>query len=343
MRKNREDIVELEQTRFYHCISRCVRRSFLCGKDVYTGKDFSHRRSWMVERIKELGDMFAVRICAYAIMENHYHLVLYVDLEEAQKWSDDEVIGRWKHLFKYANPNEEGAIEKWRQRLCDISWFMRSLNEPLARLANKEDKCKGHFWEGRYKCQALLDRTAVLACMAYVDLNPIRAGIQKTPEESEFTSIQERIEDWKGKHRENKAGKKHKKKQKTRIKFRQIKVDHKTRLKVSAKPLMNFPKQSEVDKLTRETVRFSLPVTEEYYLKLLDWSGRAVQKNKRGAIPIELAPIMERLELADENWLEMIHSIETAFSDVAGTSKTLREFTKNKNKKWVKGIKFLAS
>jgi hypothetical protein len=136
--------------------------------------------------------------------------VLHIDREQACSWSTREVVERWLTLFsgpplmhrfvdgELLTAAELDAVEQWtetwRQRLHDLSWFMRCLNESVARMANDEDGCSGRFWEGRFRSQALLDERALLACMAYVDLNPIRAGIARTPEHSDFTSIKQRID-----------------------------------------------------------------------------------------------------------------------------------------------------
>ncbi len=201
MPKPRAQQVSLEATAYYHCMSRCVRRAFLCGHDRLTGKRFDHRRRWLVERMKELAGIFAIDICAYGLMSNHFHVILHLDPARARAWTDAQVAERYAQLFRHtvtnarALPEPEWArrVACWRQRLWDLSWFMRCLNEVIARRANREDHCTGRFWEGRFRSQALLDEGALLTCMSYVDLNPVRAGLVTTLEDSEFTSIQERL------------------------------------------------------------------------------------------------------------------------------------------------------
>ncbi len=79
MTRPRSEIVSLADTPFHHCVSRCVRRAFLCGDDRYSGKNFDHRKSWLVNRLALLDEVFAIDIAAYAVMSNHFHVVLHVD------------------------------------------------------------------------------------------------------------------------------------------------------------------------------------------------------------------------------------------------------------------------
>lgn len=190
------------QSGFFHCISRCVRRAWLCGTDPVSGNNYDHRREWMLERMRLLTTCFAIDVYAYALMSNHYHIVFYVDPQRVDAWSDREVIEKWKTLWNWRKPGSEPVIpknvpaetiQKWRQRLGDVSWVMRLLNEPMARIANAEDDVNGHFWESRFKCNPLLDDQGLTTCMVYADLNPIKAGVAQTPEQSDYTSIQARI------------------------------------------------------------------------------------------------------------------------------------------------------
>ena len=193
--------IDIDATPYYHCISRCVRRAFLCGHDRSTGRRFDHRKGWIVEKLAALTDVFAVRICAYAVLSNHFHLVLRIDATRARAWSAAEVVERYGRLFPataalwHELPPSVAAdrVRRWRARLYDPSWFMRCLNESIARRANAEDGCTGRFWEGRFRSQALLDPAGLLTCMSYVDLNPLRAHLAASLEESDFTSIQQRL------------------------------------------------------------------------------------------------------------------------------------------------------
>ena len=305
--RNRQ--ISLEQTPYYHCVSRCVRRAYLCGKDSQTGFNFEHRRLWIVDRIKLLCSVFAVNLCAYAVMSNHYHVVVRINTDEINRWSDQEVARRWVKIFSgpllihqyLGNTNqtttELGQVADllaiWRERLGNLSWFMRCLNEPIARMANHEDQCTGRFWEGRFRSQALLDTRAVLACMAYVDLNPIRAALAKTPEQSEYTSIQERI-----RHPNNSW-------------------------------LIPFEDESEDDT--------GIPFGLKDYLKLVDWGGREIKHNKPGYIPKNMPSILTRLRMDAAPVLGYLGKTDqTTFAALGPVSK-LREFALSVGQCFVKG------
>jgi REP element-mobilizing transposase RayT len=301
MPKPRKALVSVQVTTYYHCVSRCVRRAFLCGKDAHSGQSYEHRRQWVQERMQELAGIFALDLCAYAVMSNHYHVVLHIDAERALSWDQAEVIHRWQQLFsghQLARQFLEGTplsqaehellrqlVAEWRSRLMDISWDMRCLNEPIARQANEEDRCTGRFWEGRFKSQALLDEKALAACLAYVDLNPVRAGLAQTPETSDHTSIQERVAA---------AG------------------------TATADPPLQPPHLMPFTGDPREDMPKGLPFRLSDYLELVDWTGRILREDKRGAIPATLPPILERLCIDPRHWVYMTRHFESRFKGLVG-------------------------
>ncbi len=307
MPKARKAQVCVDDTPYYHCVSRCVRRAFLCGEDKLTGNSFEHRRQWVEDRIHFLGDVFAIEVCAYAVMSNHSHLVLHINQQRAQQWSVVEVIQRWHKLHRgtllsrqYVSPGQRSLMEPhlidvveetvniWRQRLTDISWFMRSLNEYIAREANKEDGCTGRFWEGRFKSQALLDEAALAACMAYVDLNPVRAKMAPSPETSAHTSIQYRIN-------AAKAGK-----------------EPKRLMPFAGNPRLGMP--------------HGLPFRLADYVQLVDITGRHFAQNKRGRIDNAFPEILTRLNLKLVQWIELTSTFEDAFHHAAGNLIYLEQY-----------------
>jgi len=270
----------LSNTKYYHCVSRCVRRAYLCGKDVLTGKSYEHCRGWVEERLLFLAKVFCIDVCAYAVMSNHTHVVLYVDDKKANRLSDKAILLRWFKLskatplgqkFLHGEPLSDGQkvflnkeVAEYRARLSSISWFMRTLNEYIARRANKEDECTGHFWEGRFKSQALLDESALLACMAYVDLNPVRAKAASTPESKQP--------------------------------------------KVLARFIGGMSKYKSK----------GIPFELKSYLLLVEQTGRSISADKPGYIEHNLPPILERLNFEPEKWLTVTTQFENLFHGAVG-------------------------
>ena len=314
MPKPRKLQISVTDTPYYHLVSRCVRQAFLCGcSETY---NFEHRRGWILERLAQLTQMFAIDVTAYAIMSNHYHLVVRVDTAKAASWSARDITGRWQLLFRLPllvqrylagqssgeveNQVTETIIEKWRARLCDISWFMRCLNEHIARCANFEDRCTGRFWEGRFKSQALLEEKALLTAMAYVDLNPIRAQMASTPESSDYTSIQQRL----GKavhcafHGE----------------------------------LLPFAGNSHQD-----NTQGHIPYHIIDYIELVDWTGRQMRPDKRGTIDATLPSILVRLGISAGCWLQNCQQLETTFHQVLGPISSLKQFCLKLGQRWLHG------
>ena len=308
--------VDLSATPYYHCIARCVRRAFLCGKDSYSGQNFEHRRDWVRERLRFLSGVFAVDVCAYAIMSNHLHVVLHVDAERAGRWTDADVVDRYCNLHPTAKaeyellPRDKQRTQRdtWRGRLCSLSWMMRALNEFIARRANKEDNVTGRFWEGRFKTQALLDEQGVLTCMAYVDLNPVRAGVAETLEGSDFTSIQERLQDLARKRRNH-------------------------RRQTAPDSLMPFATQ-----LTDSCAATTLAPTLEAYVELLEWTGRAVAKGKRGKIVGPAPTLLVEQGLSVERWVEALAEHKVGAVACLGSVESVQALAHKRGKGWLRGL-----
>ena len=313
MPKPRKLQISLDATPFYHCVSRCVRRAFLCGKDSVSGRSYEHRRHQIEHDLLRLASIFYIDIAAFAVLPNHYHVVLHVDRESANKADAKEIVCRWHQVCKpkdvsqkyidseYLETHERNQmdvlIDTWRKRLHDISWLMKVLNENIARRANKEDDCTGHFWESRYKSQALLDEKAVLSAMAYVDLNPVRAAMATTPETSDHTSIKLRIEHWK-----NKANQK---------------LDN---LNESFQPNSLMPFVGNLRQPMPKGLIFNLID----YIELVDWTGRIIRDDKRGAINAATPPILQRLDISADHWLELSTKFESRFRGIAGSAESIK-------------------
>jgi len=307
----RKQQISLVDTPYYHCVARCVRRAFLCGEDALSGQSYEHRRVWVEDKLHFLSQVFAIEVCAYAVMSNHYHVVLFVDEAKAKQWHISEVLERWHRLHKgtlltqqycrgetLAKPLLDivkATAEVYRKRLMKISWFMGYINEGIALAANQEDNCTGRFWEGRFKFQALLDEAALAACMAYVDLNPIRANIAKTPESSKHTSVKLRCEQAK-------------KSQQPHTLF----------------PFVGYP---------RKNIPKGLPFDLSDYLQLIELTGRCIREDKRGFIEESQPSILSRLNISAENWLIITTEFRTQFHGAIGHEDVLSDYCEHQQLK----------
>jgi hypothetical protein len=349
----RKEIVCDSEVEAFHVYTRCVRRAFLCGYDPLTGNNYDHRKQWVEDRLQELSATMAVDIFGFAVMDNHIHVVVRTRPDLAAEWSDEEVARRWWQLFpkrrdeqgRPAEPEEHelamlladpDAITERRRRLSSLSWFMRCLSEPIARRANKEDGVTGRFFEGRFKCQKLLDEAAILACSVYVDLNPVRAGIADSPEDSAHTSAYQRIQGRQQRQAEQGG-------QPTGSGVVESQVARDTGpvrdgwlcpVSVDGDP----PELAQAAASQRASNKGFLSMELDEYLQILDWTGRQVHRDKRGAIPGELAPILERLGVSADFWLDTVTNFGRWFHRAAGSASLLGSEAARAGKHWFQGV-----
>jgi hypothetical protein len=298
----REQLVDLSVTRWYHCVARCVRRADLLSEGPLD------RKEWIERRLEELAGIFAVSVGGFAVLDNQLQLLLRLDPGVVKSWSDTEVVTRWGRLCpprdkrRQILPVSRGWVQEhrsdaeWmaiaRERLQSLSWFMKWLKEPLSRLANRQDKTRGAFFEERFKSVAILDEESLLATCTYIDLNAAAAGVARKPGSRPHTSIRARTEHLKARSR---AG------------------DVKAAEQGSAAALARLAALAETGWLCPVEDRRGLGSKREGmlegislvgYLLLVESTGRSIREGK-AAISALPSKVLEGLGISVEAWLAL--------------------------------------
>jgi hypothetical protein len=318
----RRHLIDPSRPGWVHCTSRCVRRAFLCGDA------FEHRRAWVEERLEFLARCFAMDVAGYAVMANHLHVIVRMRPEDVGAWTAVEVAQRWMSIYprQYLSDgtpllpapdvvNVKAQDVLWvaerRKRLADLGWLMKALKESIARRANREDGCTGAFWEGRFHSVPLLDQPALMACMAYVDLNPIRAKVCDQPERARYTSGQRRI--------------------------------HARQRHATARRLERRPAHAEdglwLAPLARCIVGDALANRRwsvDEYLTVLDATGRLLASGKRGRIHPQVAPILARLDMQVEHWVATMAESRQMRGGAIGNARSRSREAERRGVRWVK-------
>ena len=192
-------------------------------------------------------------------------------------------------------------IAEYRARLTNLSWLMKSLSEPIARRANEEDKVTGRFWEGRFKCQALLSEKSILAAMTYVDLNPVRAKIANNIATSCYTSV--------------------------KVRNKQLRKNPE-RANQPIMPLVGVRS-------------FNLPdISEADYIELVDFTGRELHPGKRGKIEASKPKALTKLGLDRNHWTTRVKGIGSGYWRVIGELEELIDKAKEISQRALFGIGF---
>jgi REP element-mobilizing transposase RayT len=329
MRRKRTQIANPDFINTLHVTQRCARHNFLLDDNCGPCGKFERRRNAILDRITHLAGAFAIEVLGVALMNNHLHLILRNRPDIVSQWSDLEVARRWLRIcpgfsqahadFSKRTPDlptlddaallakDREKIKLLRRRLADIGSLMWSLNDYSAKLFNLTDCMTGCFWEGRYKAQSLLDNLALLLCVLYVDLNPIRAGIAQSPEESEFTSA-----------------------------YLQIQSLEAINKRPSTNPSLlpnaflapiRISSEASAQLRSRTGCRASdygfLDMSTAEYLIVLDLMGRLMRNDKTAAIPNDLPPIFERLKITFENAHELVRGYQQLFTSFVGTKASI--------------------
>ncbi len=322
----RAEVFDPQDVAIVHVINRVVRRCFLLGDDPLSGKNYDHRKVWIEQRLKLLASAMGIDLLVHSILSNHFHLVLRSRPDVVETWDDTEVARRWLSLTSHSAADEEEVeptewqlnsirhdsdrVKEIRTRLSDISWWMRLLCQNIAQRANREDEETGKFWQSRFRAVRIVDETALLACAAYVDLNPIRAAMTETLEGSDHTSVQHRIEAIKTRQKtaQGKAARNSPTSRRPDDFLSPLSLDER---------FAPGPQPSQLS--SRCSDKGFLPLSEVEYIELLDWTARHLAPGKRGHTPADVPPVLQRLNLSGEFWCALTKNFGRLFHVIAGS------------------------
>lgn len=325
-REKRRDVFRPDEIAIAHCMNRVARKDFLLGFDEETGTDYSYRKGWFEDELKRLAACFGIDLLTYSIMDNHFHLILRSRPDIVALWDDREVARRWLELCpkrkekngSIRQPTEaeinlavadKAGLKKFRSRLSDISWWMRLISQRIAQRANRESGDKGCFWQGRFKAVRLLDEASLLACSAYVDLNPIRAAMAQRLEDCQFTAAQRRLNAFPA----DLAGEAGDPSESPDSFLPPMEIDE-LRDPIGPHPSSHPGRCSD---------KGYLPMSRAAYFDLLDWTARQIVQGKVGYTPEDTPAIFQRLGFTPEIWYQLVTSFRKMFGVYAGMPESI--------------------
>ena len=375
-RPKRNEQFSVDEVCVVHVVQRCVRRAFLAGFDQVSGVDYSFRKEAIRRRLEALASVFGIDVLSYAVMSNHIHVILRNRPDVVAAWSNEEVALRWLKVFPgrrleehLAEPTtndvqslvrDKERLAEVRRRLADISWLMRALAEPIARMANQQDDCTGRFWEGRFKAQRITDEAGLLACAMYVDLNPVRAAITDSPDKSPHTSAYDRIEAAKGTEIDSAAfdlvpagtAEAGNEIRDTPIPELRRKRQNQRRSPTGKRiprdrwlsPLALQPKKLSTNAQVhrgglRASDRGFLNLELPEYLRLLRWTARQGTEGITAKLPPALASTLAKLGIESSMWRDLVWNWKRYFgrSSCAGSPGSMRSEAERSGLRWHRG------
>jgi hypothetical protein len=334
-RKCRGEVVDPSEIQVFHVLNRTVRRCFLFGQDPLTGKNYDHRKELIEGWLRQFAGCFGIDLLSFAILSSHYHLMLRSRPDVVASWDDTEVARRWLMICPDRKQQDGSPCEptepeldtirncretlaEIRSRLSNISWWMRLLDQRIARYCNDEDGATGRFFEDRFKSIPLIDEEAVTACAVYIDLNLIRACLAETVEMSDHTSGQLRARAW-----QDKVGASTPETDEMSSQAGASTFDSADSVDAFLAPVCVSECSDQPGPMVSRTGKRCsdkgfLQMSDQAYLELLDWTARQTAAGKPGRTSDQSPPILVRLGLAPSVWLKMVAEFGRLFPTMAG-------------------------